>query len=187
MISELNRQLDIWRLQLPEQLQWSDDYRGDLFDASKYARDYQVAYNADVMIAALRARFYNARFTLLSPFLYRALHHPEVVSADDIHYCCCALRSTLLWPMAVAPVKDQKRLVSHHFTWTQNAISFLCVFAMIDQDQILRAICRNQLDPKQLRASVAVQLCWLEDLARVDGIAAWAWRLLEPLFLRKLV
>jgi hypothetical protein len=35
------------------------------------------------MIAQLRARFYNARFTLLGPFLYLALHHPELLSTDD--------------------------------------------------------------------------------------------------------
>jgi hypothetical protein len=167
-------------------LQWSDDQKSELFSASHHPKDYQIAYNADVMIAELRARFYNARFLLLSPFIYRALHHPELLTTDDAHHCRSALRSTFSWPMAVKPVKDQKRLVSHHFTWTQNAISVLCVFAMAKENEVLKAICKDHLDLDSWRSSVAVQLCWLEDLERVDGIARWGWRLLKPFFLKNL-
>jgi len=186
MILELDQQLDAWRALLPKQLQWSDDRRSDLFDISQHPKNYEVPYNADVMIAELRARFYNARFLLLSPFIYQALHHPELLTPDDVDHCRSAIKSTFSWPMAISPVKNQKRLISHHFTWTQNAISFLCIFTMINENESLKAICRDDLDLDSLRSSVAVQLCWLEDLERVDGIARWAWRILKPFFLQNL-
>jgi hypothetical protein len=184
MILELDHQLSSWRHLLPQQLQWSDDQRWNLFDATRHLENRDFAYNADVMIAELRARFYGARFILFSPFLYRALHHPELLSADDTRHCCSALQSTFFWPIAVTPVKDQKRLIPHHFTWTQNAITFLCVFAVIHEDKVLKKICQDNLDLRSLRSSVALQLCWLEDLERVDGIARWAWQLLRPLFIK---
>jgi hypothetical protein len=137
------------------------------------------------MIAQLRARFYNARFTLLSPFLYLALHHPELLSSDDTQHCATALESTLQWPLSAEFVSDQKRLIPHHFTWTQNAISFLCIFVMIRKNRTLKGICEQHLDLRELRMSVAVQLSWLQDLKAIDGIADWAWQLLQPLFVGK--
>jgi hypothetical protein len=86
--------------------------------------------------------------------------------------------------MAVTPVKDQKRLILHHFTWTQNTITFLCVFAVIHKNKFLEKICQDHLDLRSLRSSVALQLCWLDDVERVDGNAHWAWQLLRPLFIK---
>jgi hypothetical protein len=185
MILELDHQLNSWRSLLPKQLQWSDDQRSNLLQAAESMENRRVAYNADVMIAELRARYYSARFTLLSPFLYRALHRPDLLSPDDLRHCCSALQSTFFWPMAVSPVKDQKRLVPHHFTWTQNAITILCVVAVLRENEIFQKICQTHLDLRSLRSSVALQLCWLEDLEKVDGIARWAWQLLRPLFIKE--
>jgi hypothetical protein len=184
IILELDRQLNSWRCLLPRQLQWSDAQRWDFLDAAQQPETHKPAYNADVMLAELRTRFYGARFTLLSPFIYRALHHPELLSTDDEYHCCSAIQSTFFWPMAATPAKNQKRLVPHHFTWTQNAITILCVFAMIKESKVLNKVCSNHLDMPSLRSSVALQLCWLEDLERVDGIAHWAWQLLRPLFVK---
>jgi hypothetical protein len=149
--------------------------------------DNTSASDTNVMLAQLRVRFYNARFTMLSPFLYLALHHPELLSSDDTQYCISALESTLLWPLSAASVSDRKRLLSHHFTWTQNAMSFLCVFSMIGKNRTLREICEQHLNLRELRISVAVQLAWLQDLKVIDGIADWGWRLLHPLFIQAMV
>lgn len=139
VLSELNLQLEHWRLLLPPELQWADHRRNEPYGSVEFSTHNvnTSASNPDVMNAQLRARFYNARFTLLSPFLYLALHHPELLSSDDTQHCISALESTLLWPLSVASVSDQKRLISHHFTWTQNATSFLCIFAMIGKNAAL--------------------------------------------------
>lgn len=189
VLSELSFQLRQWRLVLPLELQWPDNRRNELSDPMKrFTHEANIsAFDFDVMLAQLRARFYNARFTLLSPFLYLALHNPELLSSDDTQYCISALESTLLWPLSAASVPDHKRLLSHHFTWTQNAISFLCIFAMIGKNRTLKEICEQHLNLGELRISVAVQLAWLQDMKAIDGIADWAWRLLHPLFIERMV
>jgi hypothetical protein len=141
-------------------------------------------FDLGIMIAQLRARFYNARFTLHSPFLYLALHHAESLSSDDTQFCVLALESTVLWPLSAESVSNRKRLIPHHFTWTQNAISFLCIFVMIGKNRKLKEICEQHIDMQELRMSVAFQLAWLQDLKAIDGIADWAWRLMHPLFIR---
>ena len=138
----------------------------------------------EIVIAQLRSRFYNARFTLHSPLLYLTLHHSESLSSDDTRFCILALESTLLWPLSAESVSNRKRLIPYHFTWTQNAISFLCIFAMIGENEKLKEICEQHLDMQELRISVAVQLAWLQDLKAIDGIADWAWRLMHPLFIQ---
>lgn len=187
MIAELHSQLQNWRLLLPLELQWSDNLRHELSDAVQRS-EHDVARSSsdvEIMIAQLRARFYNARFTLLSPFLYLTLHHSELLSSDDTQLCALALDSALLWPLSAERVSNRKRLVSHHFTWTQNAISFLCIFVMIGKNEKLKEICEHNLDLRELRISVAFQLSWLQDLRAIDGIADWAWRLMHPLFIKK--
>jgi hypothetical protein len=127
VLSELSFQLQHWRLLLPLELQWSGHRRNELsVPTHRYTHEVNIsAFDSDIMVAQLRTRFYNARFTLHSPFLYLALHHHELLSSDDTQHCISALESTLLWPLSAASVSNRKRLVSHHFTWTQNAISFL--------------------------------------------------------------
>jgi hypothetical protein len=150
------------------------------------ARSLSDGSDLGIMIAQFRARFYNARFMLLSPFLYLALHHSELLSADHNRFCVPALESTLLWPLSVDSVSNRKRLIPHHFTWTQNAISFLCIFVMIGKNEKLKEICEHHVNMRELRISVAVQLSWLQDSKAIDGIADWAWRLMHPLFIQKI-
>jgi hypothetical protein len=185
VLLELNSQLQNWRSVLPPELQWSEHRRNELSDSTQLHRSIASTFNSDIMIAQLRARFYNARFTLLGPFLYMALHHPELLSTDDTQHCVSALRSTMLWPLSAASVSEQKRLIPHLFTWTHNAMSFLCIFSMIGHNEVLRKICEQDLDLRELRISVAIQLSWLQDMKAIDNIAEWAWRLLHPLFIRK--
>lgn len=182
----MNLQLHDWRLLLPQELQWSDHSRHELFDSVQLSEHHAARPPSDlgIMIAQLRARFYNARFTLLSPFLYLALHRSELLSTDDTRFCVLALESTLLWPLSAEYVSNRKRLIPHHFTWTQNAVSFLCIFVMIGKNEKLKEICEHHLDMRELRISVAVQLSWLQDLKAIDGIADWAWRLMHPLFIQ---
>lgn len=148
VLSELISQLQHWRLLLPQELQWSDHRRNELLDSAQLPthNPTQSASSLDVTVAQLRARYYNARFTLLSPFLYLALHHPELLLDGDIQHCASALEATLLWPLSAESVCSQKRLIPHHFSWTQNAISFLCIFVMIGKNETLKGICEQHLD-----------------------------------------
>jgi hypothetical protein len=127
------QQLESWRQLLPGPLQWSDDDRfafpHGLFPAHRQPNSPLFApnspplpinhrYNLDVMVAQLRTRYYYARFMTYRPFIWRALHVGDAGMTPEDDMCCgLALKSALSWPMFLAPPKNKKRLVPHHFTW----------------------------------------------------------------------
>jgi hypothetical protein len=51
------------------------------------------------------------------PFLWRALHLAEEMTAEDEECCALAVRAACLWPIVMSPVRGKKRLVGQHFTW----------------------------------------------------------------------
>ena len=139
-------------------------------------------YNLDVVTAQLRTRFYYARFMLYRPFVYKALHFPELMTVDDATCCGLAIKSACAWPMAMAPTKDKKRLVPHLFAWTQNFMGILLILRMTYENDILRQICDDQVNRDDIQKTAALMLDWIRDVKQVDGIAEWNWKILEPLF-----
>jgi hypothetical protein len=97
VIREMARQLDSWRSLLPRPLQWLDSDMLDfpnfdptsrrpnepLFSPDQGSVPIGHRYNLDVVTAQLRTRFYYARFMMFRPFVYKALHFPELMTADD--------------------------------------------------------------------------------------------------------
>lgn len=124
-------QLESWRNLLPGPLHWQDHNRFSfpnigpanrtpsepLFTAEQTPVPVGHRYNVDIMVAQLRTRYYYARFMIYRPFIWRALHVEESMTSEDNDYCALAVKSALLWPMIMAPPKNKKRLVPHHFTW----------------------------------------------------------------------
>lgn len=141
----------------------------------------------EITMAQLRARCYDVRFTLLSPFLQLALHTSDLLSDDDTQHCAPAIDATLIWPLATASIPERKRLFWHHSTWTYDDMSFLCITVMIGKNTTLESICKQDLDLTQSCMSVAFPHCWLQDLKAIDIIAEWALQLLYPLFVRDMI
>lgn len=191
------RQLDSWRSLLPRPLQWLDSDMLDYPDAGPTNRriadtlfspdqgtvPIRHLYNLDVVTAQLRTRFYYARFLMYQPFIYKALHFPELMTSGDANYCALAIKSACLWPIAMAPPKDKKRLVPHLFSWTQNFLSILLIFEMTRRNDCLRQICDDHVNSEHVQRTVALMLDWMRDMRQVDGIADWSWGILEPLFM----
>lgn len=121
LVHELERQLNSWRAILPPLLQWSDigtvdipaSVLGDrrlkepLFSAEKDSVENTYMYNLSIITAQLRTRFYYGRFLVYRPFVYKALHFPDQMTADDYHYCALAIKSVCVWPLALAPPKNK--------------------------------------------------------------------------------
>ena len=177
---ELRRQLESSREALPRDLQWSDDCNDQ---STPMPRDGDAGIGAAVITAQLRCRFYYTSFALELPYPYIALHHPALISLELRQHCVSALRSALRWPLSMTLLSDEKRLISHHFTWTQSAITLLCIYVMIQSGQTLGHLCRENLDLRELKMGIPVQLCWLQDMKAVDGIAEWVWKLFYPCLL----
>lgn len=196
VIRELARQLDSWRSLLPRSLQWLDsDTLGfpnldptsrrpneSLFSPDQDPVPIGHKYNLDIVTAQLRTRFCYARFMVYRPFVYKALHFPELMTAEDANCCAIAIQSCCLWPTSMAPPKNKKRLVPHLFSWTQNFMSILLIMRMTQENGVLRQICEEQVNPEDMKCTVTLMLDWIRDSKQVDGVAEWIWRILEPMF-----
>lgn len=196
VIRELARQLDSWRSLLPRPLQWEDSNKFDfpstdpnsrrpnehLFSFDQGAVPIGHKYNLDVVTAQLRTRFYYARFMMYRPFVYKALHFPELMTADDAGCCSLAIKSACLWSISMAPPKNKKRLVPHLFAWTQNFMGILLILRMTTENECLRRICESQVNHEEIQKTATLMLDWVRDVKQLDGVAAWSWRILEPLY-----
>lgn len=198
VIRDMARQLDGWRALLPRPLQWSDSDKFDfpatdplvrrpnepLFSIDQGPIPIGHKHNLDIVCAQLRTRFYYARFMMYRPFVYKALHFPELMTPDDAACCALAIKSACLWPLAMAPPKNKKRLVPHLFAWTQSFVGILLVLRMCAVNECLKAVVEEQgvVGWKEIDQSVACMLEWLQDMRQVDGVAEWSWQILEPLY-----
>ena len=191
----MGRQLDSWRSLLPEILSWRDD---DVFNFPKVESSIPDAYaqsshdetagpvgeehNIDMLTAHLRTRFYYARYVLYRPFVYKALHYPELMSMLDAEHCAFAINSMCLWPSLMTPSKLKKRLVPHLYTWTQNYLGMLLIFHAIRRSDCLARICAEKVDLERVQETTALMIDWMRDARQVDGTAEWGWKVVELLF-----
>lgn len=196
VIKEMARQLDSWRSLLPRPLQWSDNDKFDfpnsdptsrrpnepLFMIDQGAVPINHKYSLDIVTAQLRTRFYYARFMMYRPFVYKALHFPELMTEEDANCCALAIQSACLWPLAMAPPKNKKRLVPHLFAWTQNFLGILLILRMTMENECLGRICEERVNREDMDRTASLMLEWVRDVKQVDGIAEWSWRILEPLY-----
>jgi len=196
VIRELARQLESWRSLLPRPLQWSDSDRFDFPTSAPNARrpaedlffpdqghvPIGCKFNLDIVTAQLRTRFYYARFMMYRPFIYKALHFPELISTDDVDCCALATKSACLWSIAMAPPKNKKRLIPHLFAWTQNFMGILLILRMTTENECLREKCEGQVNAEEVQKTADLLLDWIKDVKQMDGIADWSWRILEPLY-----
>ncbi|KAK5108758.1 hypothetical protein LTR62_007818 [Meristemomyces frigidus] len=198
VIREMVRQLDSWRALLPRPLQWSDSDRFEfpasdplsrrpnepLFGPDQGPIPIGHRYNLDIVTAQLRTRFYYARFMMYRPFIYKALHFPEIMTPDDCNCCALAIKSACAWPLAMSPPKNKKRLVPHLFAWTQNFMGILLVLKMCYGNEFLRQVVDEGgvVGRGEIEETVGLLLEWMRDVRQVDGIAEWSWEILEPLY-----
>lgn len=61
-------------------------------------------------------------------------------------------------------------------------MAILLILRMTTENECLKQICDEQVNRDDVQKSVALMLEWIRDVKQVDGIAAWAWRILEPLY-----
>ncbi|KAM0722008.1 hypothetical protein Q7P37_002934 [Cladosporium fusiforme] len=195
LVEEMARQLDCWRDALPPVLQWNDSTQLEyanvrVQEQQPYSRFFVQALDAesrgapcelDLILAHLRLRFYHARFLLHRPFIYKALHKPQLMTQSDKYQCKIATEAACLWPLSLNPPKDKRHLVPHPFAWTQTFLSstlairaccHLGVFEFIGDDT-------GEMRTFALR-SLNVMVNWLRDVRREDVIADWALKMLEP-------
>jgi hypothetical protein len=192
----MSRQLDSWRSLLPRPLQWYDSEKPQhcivkatderpketLSALSENVTPVYCDNHVDILDAQLRSRFYYTRYMLFRPYVYKALHYPDLMTVDDKSCCAIAIQASCLWPLIMPPRNDRKRLLPHLFTWTNNSIGILLILYMVRHNRALWDICNERIDHEDTEGTIALMLDWLEDMGHVDVIAQWALKILEPIF-----
>lgn len=136
----------------------------------------------DMLTAQLRTRYYYTRYILYRPYIFKALHHPKMMSQDDDDLCADALYSMCLWPALLEPPKLKKRLIPHLYAWTQNYFGMLLIFHAVRNNDYTRQICNERVGEERIQDTVALMLDWMRDAKQLDGTAEWGWKIVEPLF-----
>jgi hypothetical protein len=198
LVEELCHQLDCWRNALPQRLQWDDGNRIDfkkvgplsttlhtsLFSPLRNLGPGELDHHVDIAVAQLRTRFYHARFLICRPFIYKALHLLDFMTADDRIKCAFAIDAACLWPLSLAPPKNKKHLVPHLFSWTQNFVAKIFVLRMCGKSDCLGGTCKESgIVGELIESTISSMVQWLEDVKQVDGVADWGMEILRPAFL----
>lgn len=197
LVHELERQLGCWRTMLPAFLQWDDDSFCHLpsismpkdgrtlpvFGVHEDTLTSEYAHNYDIVTAQLRTRFYYAQFMIYRPFVYKALHFPDSMTAEDCRYCVRAIKSVCEWPFLLSPPKDKKRLVPHTWAWPQHFMGILLILDLCSKNHHLRRVIEwGQVKQQNIDATVQLMLEWIHDSAQIDGIAQRSWLIVKSLF-----
>jgi hypothetical protein len=193
-ITELSNSLESWRRNLPQDLHWNDKDRlaqlglpGTSFRGMQTyvnplndIRPFEIA--ATSQVAWLRSWYYYARHMTYRPFVHKALHAPESMTPQDCLLAANCLQDALLWPIAMAPCADMKRVFPGSFNWTYCFVEVLLMFRMIRESEMLASINDQYLDAGELRQTVFALLDWVRDMSQIDGLAGWASGLMEKLY-----
>ncbi|KAM0698008.1 hypothetical protein Q7P36_002862 [Cladosporium allicinum] len=195
VVGELIHQLDLWRAALPQKLQWNDSDGHNFeqveplsttpldcsFNPFQNLGPEKIDHNIEIAVAQLRTRFYHARFLICRPFIYKALHLPQLMTVDDRVKCAFAIDAACLWPLSLAPPKNKRHLVPHLFSWTQNFVAMMFVLRMCRSSHFLSDVCREgSIAEDHLESAISSIARWLEEVRQLDGVADWGMRVLGP-------
>ena len=98
LAEELRHQLEQWRANLPEGLQYPSGRQEQQFSTPADA----------VVVALLQMRYRVTIFHLGRPFLYKAIHNPAAVSDTELRLCAEALEYAMDWHMTLPVCASMK-------------------------------------------------------------------------------
>ncbi|KIM92758.1 hypothetical protein OIDMADRAFT_173784 [Oidiodendron maius Zn] len=214
-LKQLAIQLSEWRGMLPRDLQWAEDdpasfpglqqadscdldhaldpdsllhqaqSRMPLFSIDQNKEPIQYPYFYNIQVALLRTRYYQAKYMIYRPFVYKALHFPEQMTQEDAEGVAECLRSCLKWPITLSPTSRQKRLVPYLFCWSQNLLGILLLIHMTRHNSMLSYIRAQLCGPRfeaEIDETVELMLEWVGDLQTTDPIALWCLQILQGVY-----
>ncbi|KAI1872601.1 hypothetical protein JX265_005481 [Neoarthrinium moseri] len=201
---------DQWRGLLPPYLNWADSHYDGFSSGSQgiynqsvfpqqlpdghsninFTTDFNNAmvdypYAADIQAAILRTRYYHVKHLIYRPFIYKATHHPEMVTHEDAEGVAVCLKSSLLWPITMSPTRNKKRLVPFLALWSQNFLGILLILHLSRHVPILIRIRAELLDSEfefNARETVRLYIDWIRDLKDFDAAASWCWKVVQSIY-----
>lgn len=142
-------------------------------------------YATDIQVALLRTRYYYTKYLIYRPFIYKALHHANIVGQEDAKAIAECLKACIKWPIIMSPTCYRKRLIPYLFFWTQNLLGVLIMLHLSRQVPILSTIRTRFCDGNfelDAQETVSLSINWIRDLKDVDPTAAWCWNILGCLY-----
>ncbi|ERT03343.1 hypothetical protein HMPREF1624_01655 [Sporothrix schenckii ATCC 58251] len=138
---ELTHQLEQWRAQLPNYLQWDDDNKHRYADPAAPFEGPRTPANIFV-VPWLQARYCIARYHLRRPLLHRALHHPDWMSAADFDKCRDALACAVRWCSIIQPTLNVPDCLYLKFFICTQLFGMLLLLHTLDRSAVpaLRAL-----------------------------------------------
>ena len=79
-----------------------------------------------------------------------------------------------MWPIAMAPAKDKKRLLPLLFDYTQNFMGILLILSLTTENNMLKGVCQEQVNRDDIENSIKLMLEWIDDVRQLDGSAGWS-------------
>jgi hypothetical protein len=100
IITELSNQLRAWRDHLPPALSWHDDSvignmsqdaESEGIELRHGGLPYKMLDPVLLLNSSLQTRYKFTMYLIYRPYIYKALHKPEAVTAEDLEGCKTAL------------------------------------------------------------------------------------------------
>lgn len=207
-VKQLAHQLEQWRGMLPDYLRW-DDLRAtavsapvpdffspapgmyppppihEMFTTDLSSPPVPYPYATDIQVALLRTRYYYTKYLIYRPFVYKALHHANMMDAEDAKGVAECFKACLKWPIIMSPTCYRKRLIPCVFFWIHNLLGVLILLHLSQRVPILSNIrsqfCDESFDLDATQ-TVNLSIAWIRDLKSVDPVAEWSWNVLRSLF-----
>ncbi|KPM41607.1 hypothetical protein AK830_g4991 [Neonectria ditissima] len=206
-VKQLAAQLDQWRAMLPRHLWWKDDHvmafpdffheafgnvypgqglqSSNMFTSDLDAPQSNYPYAADIQVALLRTRFYYNKYLIYRPCVFKALHHPEILTHEEADGAAECLKASLKWPIAFSPPCTNKRLIPVAFFWSQNLFGILILLHISQKNPMLQRIrsslCGQNFDVDETE-TVNLYLDWLRDIKKIDSTADWCWTVIRQVY-----
>jgi hypothetical protein len=203
-MKHLASQLDQWRGLLPQPLRWEEEHPGTsyapghglyppvpqlhtnlMFTTDLDTPPIHYPYLLDIQTASLRTRYYYTKYLLYRPFLFKALHHPDQMTNDDVDGVVECFKSILKWPITMSPTCCHKRLVPCLFFWSQNLLGILIILHLSQRVPILSQIRTNMMGQRfeqDASDTVVLYIDWIRDLKEIDTTAMWCWTVLKTIY-----
>jgi hypothetical protein len=121
---ELRHQLEEWDKNQPDLI------KGSAVDASMKL-DKCPAYI--VAGSLLKMRYHVGIFHIGRPFLYKAIHHPILITDSDLKICADALSFAMNWPLAMEPCSKMHSFMPLRFFTASHMFGQLLIFYAIQR------------------------------------------------------
>lgn len=168
---ELRYQLEQWAENQPDLI------KDSTADASAELTDSCPAYI--LAGSLLKTRYHVGIFHLGRPFLYKAIHHPSLITEADLKICSDALSFAMNWPLAMEPCSTMPSFMPLRFFTASHMFGQLLIFYAIQRSPDARV---RGLLPPGYESWCDHMLRYLDGMADLSPVIAKDFELVSAIY-----